>query len=241
MLSVEHLTKKFGGTTAVDDVDFTIHPGEIFAMIGPNGSGKTTIVKTIAGLLRPTDGRILVNGIDVSENPVAAKAVIGYIPDDPVVWPAMTGEEFLHFSGALWGLDEKTRAARIPKLLSLFDLAQAASGRFEDYSRGNKQKFSIIAALLHRPKVLLVDEPIVGLDPESAEIAERAFFDFAARGGAVLLVTHTLPVAEAIASTIGILSGGRLVASGTIDQLKKQAKLGKKKTAHLDAVYKALT
>ncbi len=238
MLSVQGITKRFGRKTAVNNVSFAVKPGEIFALIGPNGSGKTTIVKLTAGLLRPTEGDISVFGASVTREPVATKSVVGYIPDEPAVWPAMTGGEFLHFTGALYGVPEKERAARVKKLLATFRLAGLEREYFEDYSRGNKQKFAILAALLHKPKLLLIDEPIVGLDPTSAELAKQEFVAFAKRGGAVLIVTHTLPVAEEIATRIGILKDGALVAQGTMNELRRKARLTPRAT--LEDIYRKL-
>lgn len=239
MLQITNLTKKFGEKVAVDGASFAIKTKEIFALIGPNSSGKTTIVKTIAGLLRPNDGAIVVDGNDVLTNPVKTKAVIGYIPDEPTVWSGMTGEEFLHFSGALYGLSPSLRTKRILELLPVFSLQGIEKEYFESYSRGNKQKFSILAALLHEPKLLLIDEPIVGLDPESAAIARKQFTAFAQKGGAVLLVTHTLSVAEDIATSIGVLRSGKLLSTGTLSELRANA--GTRGDATLDEVYVALT
>jgi len=238
VLKVESLTKTFGATKAVDNLSLTLKSGEVYALIGPNGSGKTTLVKTIAGLLRPNHGHIAVDGVDVVADPARAKAALGYIPDEPSAWTGMTGEEFLHFVGALWGVPAALRKERIAALLAEFHLAGIEKGYFEDYSRGNKQKFTIMAGLLHHPKLLLVDEPIVGLDPESAEIAKHEFRRFANEGGAVLIVTHTLGVAQEIADVIGVLKGGRLVASAPFAALKKKAKLGAR--ASLGDVYKVL-
>ena len=239
MLTVTNLTKKFGRVSAVDGVSFSVKPGEIYALIGPNGSGKTTIIKLIVGLLRPTGGSMSVGMLDVTKEPEHTKAMIGYIPDEPAVWPAMTGEEFLHFSGALYGVEEKARLERIPQLLAAFRIGGIGKEYFENYSRGNKQKLSILAALLHEPKLLLIDEPIVGLDPESAEIAKQKFKEFAKAGGAVLLVTHTLSVAEEIADAIGLLREGKLIATGTLNNLRSRAGLGG--DASLESVYMALT
>lgn len=238
MLTVQNLTKKFGNTKAVDDVSFTINEGEIFSLIGPNSSGKTTIVKSIIGLLQPSSGSITVNGHDVTKDPLKAKMYIGYIPDEPAIWPHMTGGEFLYFTQALFGVDEKKRLASLPKLLETFSLQGLETQAFEEYSRGNKQKFSITSALSHAPKLLLVDEPIVGLDPTGAEIAKKLFVDYAQGGGAVLLVTHTLPVAEAISDRIGILKNGTLVAVGTMAELRKQADV--EAHATLEDIYKKL-
>ncbi len=239
MLTVENFTKKFENKVAVDDVSFHINPGEIFSLIGPNSSGKTTIVKSIVGLLFPDQGSILVGGDDVVLSPIKTKGVIGYIPDEPTVWSGMTGEEFLHFVGALYEVEPEKRKTKINELLSLFSLQGIEKDYFENYSRGNKQKFSILAALLHEPKLLLIDEPIVGLDPESATIAKSAFVQFAKEGGAILLVTHTLSVAEEISTRIGLLQAGKLVATGTMSELRKESDLGAK--AKLEEVYAALT
>lgn len=239
MLHIQGFSKVFDKKTAVDDVSFEIKEGEIFSLIGPNSSGKTTIVHSVVGLLYPDKGSITVLKKDVTQFPAETKAVIGYIPDEPSVWGGMTGEEFLHFTGALYGMTPAARAERIEELLPIFSLGAIKDEYFENYSRGNKQKFSIIAALLHEPKLLLVDEPIVGLDPESANIAKREFVKFASRGGAVLLVTHTLPVAEEIATRIGIMREGKLLSVGTFKELVTSA--GLKDGVSLDTVYLALT
>jgi ABC-2 type transport system ATP-binding protein len=238
ILTVEGLTKKFGETKAVDNITFSLKGGEVYALIGPNGSGKTTLIKTIVGLLRPNHGKIMVDGVDVVRDPARAKEAMGYVPDEPSAWAGMTGEEFLHFIGAIWSIPEAMRKERVKALLATFRLSGIEKGYFEDYSRGNKQKFTIMAGLLHHPKLLLVDEPIVGLDPESAEIAKKEFRAFANRGGAVLIATHTLSVAQEIADVIGILKNGKIVASAPFEQLKKIAKLGG--SATLGDVYKVL-
>jgi ABC-2 type transport system ATP-binding protein len=239
MIEIKNLTKKFNKKTAVENASFKVRPGEIFSLIGPNGSGKTTIIKIIAGLLQPTDGTILVNNLDIIKEPIKTKAQIGYIPDEPSVWPAMTGEEFLHLTGALYGLEEAERTKTLPELLDIFNLSGIEKRYFEEYSRGNKQKITILAALLHKPKLLLIDEPIVGLDPVSAEIAKKQFVEFANNGGAIILVTHTLSVAEEIANQIGILKQGKLIATGSLDGLRQQANLAK--DASLENIYKVLT
>jgi ABC-2 type transport system ATP-binding protein len=238
MITIEHFKKYFGENKAVNDVSFTIKPGEIFCLIGPNSAGKSTLVKSIVGLLEPTSGTITIDGHDSIKNPEEAKKVIGYIPDEPSIWSHMTGEEFLYLTQALYGEEKNARTSRVKELLSIFSLEGIEKNSFEDYSRGNKQKFSILAALSHNPKVLLIDEPIVGLDPIGAEIAKKLFVDFARAGGAVLLVTHTLPVAEEISTKIGFLKQGTLAASGTLLELRIQA--GLPEHASLEDVYKRL-
>lgn len=238
MLNVQNLTKHFGNTIAINDVSFTIKKGEIFSLIGPNSSGKTTIVKSILGLIQATSGSITVGGIDISKKPESAKAQIGYIPDEPSIWAYMTGEEFLYFTQALFGSNEKHRVESLPKLLATFALEGLEKQYFEEYSRGNKQKFSITAAMSHNPKLLLVDEPIVGLDPTGAEIAKKIFVDYAKNGGSVLLVTHTLAVAEEISDRIGFLKNGKLLAVGTLPELRKKAELTE--NASLEDIYKKM-
>ena len=238
MLIVNNLTKKFGDNIAVNGVSFTINDGEIFSLIGPNSSGKTTIVKSIVGLLQPSEGSIMVGDFDVAKNPLESKSQIGYIPDEPSIWPYMTGEEFLYFTQALFGVDEMTRLSSLPGLLETFSLQGIEKQYFEEYSRGNKQKFSITAAMSHKPKLLLVDEPIVGLDPTGAEIAKKKFVEYAKNGGSMLLVTHTLPVAQEISHRIGILKNGSLVAIGTLQELRDKAGLGS--DTSLEDIYKKL-
>ncbi|MEK7561200.1 MAG: ABC transporter ATP-binding protein [Patescibacteria group bacterium] len=225
MLKVDHITKKFGSVSALNDVSLVVQPGEIFALIGPNGSGKTTMIKLIAGLLRPDAGLVTVADADTVKDPIRAKSAIGYIPDEPVVWSGMTGGEYLHITGALYGMEEEARTRRINEMLALFGLGSMETAYFDDYSRGNKQKFTIMAALMHDPKLLLIDEPIVGLDPSSAAIAKGEFQKFARSGGAALLTTHTLTVAEEIATRIGILVSGRLAGSGTMEELRRAKNL----------------
>lgn len=239
ILEVNNLTKKYGRTVAVGNVSLTVAAGEIFALIGPNGSGKTTLVKTIAGLLQPTQGKISVAGYEVGSKAVQAKQNTGYIPDEPAIWDGMSGSEFLYMVGALWGISPNEAHKRIEDLLKNFDLAADLNGPFEEYSRGSKQKISILAALLHQPKLLLVDEPIVGLDPAGAAAAKRLFGEFSKAGGAILLVTHTLQVAEEIAQRIGLLRQGELVAIGSLAELR--AKAGLPAQASLEEIYLALT
>ena len=239
MLNVRGLSKKFGDITAVNEVSFNVASGEIFCLIGPNGAGKTTIIKSIVGLLQSDHGTILVQDKDIAKDPRGAKSLIGYIPDDPSAWPAMTGEEFMHFVGTLFGMPLSERLSEMKRWLSVFDLEGVEGNYFESYSRGNKQKFSILAALLHKPKVLLIDEPIVGLDPVSARKAKELFVEFAKSGGSVLLATHTLTVAEEIGTMIGVMKQGKLVAEGTMDELRQMAHAPE--AATLEDLYMTLT
>src|SRR3989344_1210376 len=225
MLSIKNLTKKFEGVTAVNNLTVEVKEGEIYSLIGPNGSGKTTTVKSITGLYQPTSGDISIGGFSVIREPERAKSVIGYIPDDPFVYERITGREFLHLVGSLFGMNESQRNEKIKELIGVFSIEPLIDGFVDNYSRGNKQKLSILAAFLHSPKLLVVDEPIVGLDPESA-IATRALFSgFAKKGGSVFLCTHTLSFAEAISNRVGLLQEGALVREGTLSELRKAANL----------------
>jgi len=225
MLQTNQLTKKFGGETAVEDISLSVKPGSAYALIGPNGSGKTTLTKLIAGLLHPTSGTATINDVDITKDPKKAKQAFGYIPDNPVIWDNMTGLEFLHFTGSLYGLDQKTRTKRIKNLLPIFSVAGIENTAFEHYSRGNRQKFTILASLIHKPDLLLIDEPIVGLDPDSVDILESLLKNFTDDGGCIFMTTHTLPVADRVADNIGVLANGQLKASDRPETLRKQADL----------------
>ncbi len=238
MLEIKNLTKSYGQKVAVEDLSLNIASGELFCLIGPNGSGKTTLIKTVLGLLRPSAGSITINGIDITKEPEKAKSLMGYIPDEPTGWGNVTGEEFLHIVGALYGVTEAERRKVIPGLLDIFKVHEESRMFFEQYSRGNKQKFAILAALLHKPKLLLIDEPIVGLDPWSAVRAKEVFKNYIHDGNSVLMVTHTLTVAQEIASRIGFLEHGKLKAVGTLHEL--EARLNLSSAASLDDVYAKL-
>lgn len=227
LLSLERLSKRFAGRPAVDDLSLTVAPGEIYALLGQNGSGKTTTVKLATGLYRPTGGRVLVAGIDLHREPERAKRLIGYVPDEPFTYERMSGREFLQLVSELWAVPPGERAARVDALVAAFPgLADTLDGYAEEYSRGNRQKLAIVAALLHAPRLLIVDEPIVGLDPESAITMRELLRRFAAAGGAVLVCTHTLPFAEAVCHRVGLLRAGRLVAEGDLESLRRQAQDG---------------
>ena len=233
-LRLDGVTKRFGTLTAVRELSLAVAPGEIYGLIGPNGSGKTTTVKMLAGLYRPTAGRIVVDGVDLGAEPERAKRTMGYLPDEPFVYEKLSGREFLHLMGELYGVPREERAVRIERLLTLFPLSAVIDTYVENYSRGNKQKLSILAALLHQPRVLIADEPIVGLDPESAITTRQIFTSFAQAGGAVLLCTHTLGFAEALCHRVGLLSAGVLVQEGDLAALRNAAGLPE---ASLEALY----
>ena len=227
------VNKNFNNVPAVLDLSLSVNPGEIYALIGPNGAGKTTTIKMITTLVEPTSGEILILGKNILEN-TDIKGELGYIPDEPFVYPYLTGQEFLEFVGDVHGLLREESHHRSEILLKKYHLEDVVNGFFSDYSRGNKQKVTIIAALMHHPKVLIVDEPIVGLDVESQRITKKIFREFADSGGAILLCTHTLTVAQDIADRVGILSKGKLKAEGNIKDLRH---LVKNKDADLETIY----
>jgi ABC-2 type transport system ATP-binding protein len=238
VLEFKNVSKTFGKLTAVKDLSFVVRPGEIYGLIGPNGSGKTTTLKMIAGLYRPTEGAVFIQGNDVVEASARAKEHIGYIPDEPNAYDRLTGREFLQFVGELFDMDRKLRDTRIEELLGEFGIHDLAGGLFGSYSRGTKQKMSIIAAFLHEPELILIDEPMVGLDPASARIVKRMLADYAKDGGAVLLSTHTLPVADEICDKFGMLKEGVLDVEGSKKQLLRRAKMER---GSLEDIYMALT
>ncbi len=214
------LVKSYGDKLAVDHVSFQVYGGEIFGFLGPNGAGKTTTIKTIVGLLRPTSGTVKVAGHDVVLEPVLAKAHSGYVPDEPNLYAKLTGRELLRFVGDLYGLDATQAAHRSDELLRLFGLTEAADETTDSYSHGMKQKASLAAALVRDPKVLVLDEPTVGLDPKSARLIKDILRQMADRGAAVMLSTHILEIAQNMCDRIGIINKGKLIAVGTMDELR---------------------
>ncbi|HET9464842.1 MAG TPA: ABC transporter ATP-binding protein [Gemmatimonadales bacterium] len=222
MIRLKQLTKRYGRFTAVDRIDLEVPRGELFGFLGPNGAGKTTTFRMIAGILRPTSGSIEIGGIDINQRPLEAKARLGFIPDRPFVYDKLTGAEFLRFVAALYGQHGTGIERRIDELLELFDLRRWKDELTESYSHGMRQKLIISGALVHRPEVIVVDEPMVGLDPRSARLLKDLFRQFVNRGGTVLMSTHTLEVAETMCDRIAIIHGGRIVASGTMSDLQEQ-------------------
>ncbi|HET9948476.1 MAG TPA: ABC transporter ATP-binding protein [Longimicrobiales bacterium] len=238
MLSLRGVTKRYGGFTAVKELDLDVARGEIFGFLGPNGAGKTTTIRMVAGVLRPTSGRVLVGGDDLERDAEAAKARVGYIPDRPFLYEKLTGSEFLEFVAGLWGRDGDAVRARVSKLLELFQLAPWKDELIESYSHGMRQKILISSALIHQPELIVVDEPMVGLDPRSARLLKDLFRAFVANGGTVFLSTHTLEVAEALCDRIAIISEGRIIAQGTMEELRAQAHAG---GAHLEEIFLKVT
>ncbi len=226
MIRLNDLTKRYGSFTAVNHINLSVEAGELFGFLGPNGAGKTTTLRMMAGILQPTGGLVTIGGEDISENPLAAKAKLGYIPDRPFVYDKLTGAEFLRFVAALYGQDGERVERRLNELLELFELAPWRDELTEAYSHGMRQKLIIASALVHRPEVVVVDEPMVGLDPRSAKLLKALFREFVDRGGTIFMSTHTLEVAEAMCDRIAIIQEGNIVACGTMDELRAQTAEG---------------
>lgn len=222
MIRIEGLTKQYGGFTAVDHIDLHVPRGELFGFLGPNGAGKTTTLRMISGIMRPTSGRVILGGDDVVADPMAAKARLGFIPDRPFVYEKLTGAEFLRFVAGLYRQEGDIVERRIDELLDVFELTRWKDELVEAYSHGMRQKLIISSALIHRPEVIVVDEPMVGLDPKAARLLKTIFREFVDRGGTVLMSTHTLEVAEAMCDRIAIIQSGHIVARGTMAELRQQ-------------------
>jgi ABC-2 type transport system ATP-binding protein len=226
MIAIHDLVKNYGQFTAVDGVSLEVMPGEIHGFLGPNGAGKTTTLRMIAGLLKPSAGRILVNGHDLATEPEAAKMSLGFIPDRPFIYEKLTGGEFLRFHGGLYGLEESSIADRVREMLELFELGRWEHELVESFSHGMKQRLVMCAAFLHRPRAVVVDEPMVGLDPRGARLIKDVFRKMSARGVAILMSTHTLEVAQEMCDRISIILKGRIIARGTVPDIRAMGDSG---------------
>lgn len=219
-----NLTKLYKGVRAVDDVSLSIGEGVIFGFLGPNGAGKTTTIRMMAGILRPTRGRILINGMDLEKEPSRVKGCSGFIPDRPFLYEKLTGMEFLRFLSGLYGLDNSASInSRLTGLLEIFDLVHWKDELIESYSHGMKQRLVMCGALVHDPKVLIVDEPMVGLDPKGARLVKDIFREQAGRGKTIFMSTHSLETAQEVCNEIAIIQAGRVIAEGTVDKLREDA------------------
>jgi ABC-2 type transport system ATP-binding protein len=237
MIELDHLVKKFGDLTAVDDLSLTIGRGEFFAMLGPNAAGKTTTIKMLTGLIKPTSGAARICGFDVQKDPLEARQRLAYVPDFPFLYDKLTPWEFFRFTGQLFHLD----AARIEKnaqeLVARFHLTEFADRILEGLSHGTRQRIAIVSALLHDPEVFVIDEPMVGLDPQHARVVKDVLKERSLAGMSVLVSTHQLSIAEEMADRVGIIHGGKLIAVGTSDELRKLSG----SSGHLEEIFLALT
>jgi ABC-2 type transport system ATP-binding protein len=226
MIELQALTKRYGAFTAVDAIDLTVPKGELFGFLGPNGAGKTTTLRMIAGILQPTAGTIRIAGIDLAADPIAAKTKLGFIPDRPFIYEKLTGAEFLRFVAGLYDQTGDAVERRMTELLALFDLLEWRDELVESYSHGMRQKLIISSAFLHRPEVIVVDEPMVGLDPKAAKVLKDLFREYTRRGHTIMMSTHTLEVAQSLCDRVGIIQSGRIRACGTMAELRAYAAAG---------------
>jgi ABC-2 type transport system ATP-binding protein len=238
MIRLKGLTKSYGKFTALHPLDLHVKSGELFGFLGPNGAGKTSTIRMMVGVLQPSAGSVEIAGCNMQTDPIEAKRHIGYIPDRPFLYEKLTGAEFLAFVSGLWERNGVAAQKRAHELLELFDLTAWRDTLIESYSHGMRQKLLISSALVHGPNVIIVDEPMVGLDPKGARLIKDLLRAFAAQGGTVFLSTHTLEVAEALCDRIAILHDGRIRAMGTMDELREEAASG---AGHLEEIFLKLT
>jgi ABC-2 type transport system ATP-binding protein len=239
MIAVQNLVKIYGKFKAVDGVTLNVEPGEIHGFLGPNGAGKTTTMRMIAGLLKPTSGRIVVNNHDLEREPEAAKGALGFIPDRPFIYDKLTAGEFLTFHAGLYGMTNGQVGTRVDEMLELFELTPWKHELIESFSHGMKQRLVMSSAFFHRPQAVCVDEPMVGLDPRGARLIKDVFRRMSERGVAILMSTHTLEVAQEMCHRVSIIQKGHIIAQGTVDEVKQIA--GSTTDEHLTAVFLKLT
>jgi ABC-2 type transport system ATP-binding protein len=224
-VELKNVVKRYSEILAVDQVDLNIKPGEIFGLLGPNGSGKSTTLKMLLGLVQPDSGSINVIGIDVQKDPVAVKRLLGYVPEAPRLYEFLTGIEYLDFIGDVYGMGTEEKRTRINEYLKALQLEGREGDMISSYSEGMKQKVALISAFLHRPKLLILDEPLSGLDPRSARIVKDLLHELKAQGVTTIMSTHVLEIAQALCDRIGIMYHGKLLALGAMDELRQKAKL----------------
>ncbi len=235
MIKTVNLNKRFEELWAVKKLDLDIREGEIFTFLGPNGAGKTTTIKLLTGLLKPTAGKVYLGGYDLEKERIKALSMVSYIPDQPYLYDKLSGREFLKFIGELYMVKELQK--RMEELLETFEIADVGDKLIEDYSHGMRQKLIFSASLLHEPRIVIIDEPMVGLDPKSVRLVKNILKNKAKEGVSIFLSTHTLSVAEELAHSIGIIDRGNLIAMGTLDELKTRAK----EAGHLEDIFLELT
>ena len=225
MLQIEHLTKTYGDKKAVDDLSLHIAPGEIYGFIGHNGAGKTTTIKACCGIIKPDSGKIHVCGMDIAEKPISCKQAFAYIPDNPDLYVFLSGIKYLNFIADVYGVPAGERDARVKKYADMLELTGDLAQPIAAYSHGMKQKLAIISALIHEPKLLIMDEPFVGLDPKASHLVKQLMRELCDRGGAVFFSTHVLEVAEKLCDQVAIIKQGRLVVSGSMEEVKGDTSL----------------
>ncbi len=236
MIKLINLTKKYGSLTAVNGINLDIGRGEVFGFLGPNGAGKTTTIKMMSGLLQPTSGSALIGGFDVQKDPLKAKLITGFIPDRPFLYEKLTAWEFMDFVARLYEMENPV--ARISELLELFGLSDWKNELVENFSHGMKQRLVMASALLHNPKVLVVDEPMVGLDPRGARLVKNIFRDLTGQGVTVFMSTHTLEIVEQMCTRVAIINKGGIIAQGSVDELGRLARMP---DSHLEPIFLRLT
>lgn len=220
MLDIKNLTKTYGDKKAVDSLSLHIAPGEIYGFIGHNGAGKTTTLKSVAGILQFDEGEIKIGGVSVKENPIECKKMLAYIPDNPDIYEFMTGIKYLNFVADIFGVGAKEREERIRKYADLFELTKDLAEPVSSYSHGMRQKLAVVSAWLHEPKLILMDEPFVGLDPKAAHTLKEMMREFCSKGNAIFFSTHVLEVAEKLCDKVAIIKNGRLIRSGTMEEVR---------------------
>ena len=220
MLKIEHLTKTYGGKKAVDDLSLHIRQGEIYGFIGHNGAGKTTTLKSVVGILKYDSGEIYIDGVSVKQSPLACKEKIAYIPDNPDLYDFMTGTQYLNFVSDIFQVDTEKRTALINKYAQMFEMTDALSQSVSSYSHGMKQKLAVMSALVHSPKLVIMDEPFVGLDPKASHLLKETMREICNQGGAIFFSTHVLEVAEKLCDKVAIIKSGKLIKSGTMEEVK---------------------
>jgi ABC-2 type transport system ATP-binding protein len=236
MIKLIRLTKLYGKLTAVNGINLEVSRGEVFGFLGPNGAGKTTTIRMMAGLLQPTSGRVLIGGHDVQEEPPKAKFITGFIPDRPFLYEKLTAREFMHFVAKLYDMEDGGKG--ISELLNLFGLNEWADELVENFSHGMKQRLVMASALLHKPQVLVVDEPMVGLDPRGARLVKDIFKDLASKGVTVFMSTHTLEIVEKMCTRVAIINKGEIIAEGSVEDLGRMARMP---DSHLEQIFLRLT
>lgn len=225
MLEIRNYSKKYGNKLVVDNISFTVENGDIFAFIGHNGAGKTTTIKSIVGIHDITSGDILIDGVSIKEDPIKCKSMISYVPDNPDIYPTLTGMQYLNLVADIFRVSKEDREERIKKYAELLEISGALNNLISSYSHGMRQKLVVISALIHNPKLLVLDEPFVGLDPKASFILKELFREFVKEGGAIFFSTHILEVAEKLCNKVAIIKQGKLVANGTMSEIKQDKSL----------------